>query len=55
VTGEDVCCDVDQSIKRFWEIETCGTDVDQPRIYTEEENAALTEVLKGIIKLQAVV
>jgi hypothetical protein len=44
----DVCCDVDQSIKRFWEIETCGTEVDQPRIYTEEENAALTQVKESL-------
>ena len=46
--GEDVCCDVDQSIKRFWEIETCGTEVDQPRIYTAEENAALTQVKESL-------
>jgi hypothetical protein len=44
----DVCCDVDQSIKRFLEIETCGTEVDQPRIYTEEENAALTQVKESL-------
>jgi hypothetical protein len=30
------------------EIETCGTEVDQPRIYTEEENAALTQVKESL-------
>ena len=36
----NTCCDVDQSIKRFWEVEACGSATTQPEIYTEEEQAA---------------
>ena len=36
-----VCCDLDQTIKRFCEIESCGTEVCDSRAYTEEESVAL--------------
>ena len=39
--NENACCDLDQSIKRFGEIETFGTETCETRIYTDEENAAL--------------
>ena len=42
------CCDVDQSIKRFWEVEACGSETTQPEIYTEEEQAALTQVKESL-------
>ena len=42
--NHDVCCDVDQTIKRFWEVEACGTEANDTRIYTEEENEALARV-----------
>ena len=46
--NEYACCDLDQSIKRFWEIETFGTETCETRIYTDEENAALTQVKESL-------
>ena len=34
------CCDVDNSLKRFWEIEKSGTDRDGKLVLTEEERLA---------------
>ena len=45
--SKNVCYDVDQSMKRFWEIETCGTE-NETRIYTKEENEALTHVKESL-------
>jgi hypothetical protein len=42
------CCDVDQRLKRFWEIETCGTESYEAKVYTEEENEALTRVKESL-------
>ena len=42
------CCDVDQSIKRFCEVEACGSETTQPEVYTEEEQAALTQVRESL-------
>lgn len=46
--SEEVCCDVDQTIKRFWEIESCGTDVYDSKIYTQNDNVALKKVEESI-------
>ncbi|RMX60564.1 hypothetical protein pdam_00001474 [Pocillopora damicornis] len=39
--GKESCCDVDNSLKRFWEIEKSGTDRDGRLVLTEEERLAL--------------
>ena len=39
--GKEYCCDVDNSLKRFWEIEKSGTDRDGRLVLTEEERLAL--------------
>lgn len=31
-----VCCDIDQTIKQFWEIKSCGTELCDCRVYIEE-------------------
>lgn len=43
-----VCCDIDRTLKGFWEIENCGIEGHDTVIFTEEENEAL-EKLKGSI------
>ena len=42
--GKESCCDVDNSLKRFWEIEKSGTDRDGRLVLTEEERLALGKV-----------
>ena len=39
--GKESCCEVDNSLKRFWEIEKSGTDRDGRLVLTEEERLAL--------------
>ena len=48
LNGGSDCCDVDQSIKRFWEVEACGSETIQPEIYTEEEKAALRQIEESL-------
>ena len=48
LSSGNTCCDVDQSIKRFWKVEACGSEITQPEIYTEEEQAALTQVKESL-------
>ena len=38
--GKESCCDVDNSLKRFWEIEKSGTDRDGRLVLSEEERLA---------------
>ena len=38
------CCDVDNSLKRFWEIEKSDTDREDRLVLTEEERLALNKV-----------
>ena len=38
------CCDVNNSLKRFWEIEKSGTDHEDRLVLTEEERLALNKV-----------
>ena len=42
--GKESCCDVDNSLKRFWEIEKYGTDRNGRLVLTEEERLALGKV-----------
>ena len=42
--GRESCCDVDNSLKRFWEIEKSGTERTERLVLTEEERLALNKV-----------
>jgi len=42
--GRESCCDVDNSLKRFWEIEKSGTERTDRLVLTEEERIALNKV-----------
>ena len=48
LNSQSPCCDVDQSLKRFWEVETCGSEITPPEVYTEEEKAALAKVKESL-------
>ena len=48
LSSGNTCCNVDQSIKRFWEVEAWGSETIQPKIYTEEKQAALTQVKESL-------
>ena len=49
VSVDGVCCDIDRTLKGFWEIENCGIEGHDTVIFTEEESEAL-EKLKGSIR-----
>ena len=38
------CCDLDNTLKSFWEVENAGVGVVLPQVMTEEERAALEKV-----------
>ena len=42
------CCDINQSIKHFWEIETYGSEGSNIRICTEEEQLAIKRVKESV-------
>ena len=42
--GREICCDIDNSLKRFWEIEKSGTERTDRLVLTEEERLALNKV-----------
>ena len=42
--GKESCCDVDNSLKRFWEIEKSGTDRYGRLVLAEEERLALSRM-----------
>ena len=42
--GWESCCDVDNSLKRFWEIEKSGSERADRLVLTEEERLALNKV-----------
>ncbi len=48
MSNGSACCNVDRSIKRFWEVEACGSETTQTEVYTEEEKAALTQVKESL-------
>ena len=39
-----VCCDIDQTLKRFWEVENCGTERCDTKIFTKEEGETLRKL-----------
>ena len=39
-----VCCDIDHTLKRFWEVENCGTESCDTKIFTEEESETLRKL-----------
>ncbi|XP_022806104.1 uncharacterized protein LOC111343209 [Stylophora pistillata] len=45
---KESCGDVDNSLKRFWEIEKSGTDRDDRLVLTEEERLALSKVKNSL-------
>ena len=44
VYGAGSCCELDQTLKRFWEIENYGTEPNVSIVCTEEEKLALEKV-----------
>ena len=42
--GEHSCCDLDHTLKGFWEVEEFGIGTITPPVMTEEERAALEKV-----------
>ena len=42
--GEVSCCDLDRTLKGFWEVEDSGVGIITPQVMTEEERAALEKV-----------
>ena len=47
MSAKESCCSIDQTLKRFWEIEKCGTEAQEARVYNEE-NAALRKMEDSI-------
>ena len=48
VSISDVCCDIDCTLKGFWEIENCGIETHDTVILIEEENEALKKLKESI-------
>ena len=48
VNVDGVCCDIDRTLKRFWEIENCGIERHDTVIITEEENEVLKKLKESI-------
>ena len=46
--GTRGCCELDQSLKRFWEIESYGTEVSGRIVCTKEERLALETVSRSV-------
>ena len=44
ISGTRDCCELDQTLKRFWEIESYGTELCDQIVCTEEEKVALEKV-----------
>ena len=42
------CCELEQTLKRFWEIESYGTEVSDRVVCTEEERLALKAVSSSV-------
>ena len=43
-SSSTACCDINESIKRFWEIETYRSERNDIRVCTEEEQLAMKKV-----------
>ena len=50
-TSIPACCNLDQTLRNFWEIESAGTEI-QPRILSQEEKEALEKVKKSLVKVE---
>ena len=48
VYGAGSCCELDQTLKRFWEIENYGTEPNVSIVCTEEEKLALEKVSSSV-------
>ena len=48
MSAKESCCITDQTLKKFWEIERCGTEAQEVMVYNEEENAALRKMEESI-------
>ena len=48
VSFDGICCEIDRSLKGFWEIENCGIEGHDTVIFTEEENEALRKLKESI-------
>ena len=48
VDNSDSNSDIDQTLRRFWEIEKCGTEGEQVKVFTEEEKTALNKVNESL-------
>ena len=46
--GVGVCCELDHTLKRFWEVENCGTEARDHIVCTDEEKAALQKVSNSV-------
>jgi len=46
--GTGCCCELDQALKRFWEVESYGTELNDKIVCTEEEKLALEKVSSSI-------
>ena len=49
VVVRNSCCDIDQNLKRFWEVESCGTETNDVDILTESEKKALDLVSESLL------
>jgi len=48
VAVNGVCCDIDQTLKRFWEVENCGIERCDTKIFTKEESETLRKLENSI-------
>ena len=44
VEATKTCCDINETLRRFWEVESYGTDVRRAEVMTKEEKTALEKV-----------
>ena len=46
--GVGVCCGLEQTLKRFWEVENSGTEASDLLVCTEDEKLALQKVSSSV-------
>ena len=49
VVARNSCCDIDENLKRFWEVESCGTETNDVNILTKTEKKALDLVSESLL------
>ena len=42
-------CDIDENLKRFWEVESCGTETNDVNILTESEKKAFDLLSESLL------